>query len=104
MRGQQVFRKQIGRAVEGEAEKKIAQGAEAEIAAAEQPEIDQRLGGEELEQDEGAERGRRQQAQFDDEGRAEPVIDIAVVEERYEDAAMLRDELKRLQSGEPPGV
>ncbi len=29
-------------------------------------------------------------------------IDVAVIEERYEDAAMLRDELKRLQSGEPP--
>ena len=29
-------------------------------------------------------------------------IEVAVVEERYEDAAMLRDELKRLQSGEPP--
>jgi hypothetical protein len=29
-------------------------------------------------------------------------IDAAVVEERYEDAAMLRDELKRLQTGDVP--
>jgi hypothetical protein len=31
-------------------------------------------------------------------------IEVAIVEERYEDAAMLRDELKRLQSDEPPAV
>jgi hypothetical protein len=29
-------------------------------------------------------------------------IELAIVEERYEDAAMLRDELKRLRSGPPP--
>jgi protein-arginine kinase activator protein McsA len=31
-------------------------------------------------------------------------IELAVAEERYEDAAMLRDELRRLQSGNPPAV
>jgi protein-arginine kinase activator protein McsA len=29
-------------------------------------------------------------------------IELAIVEERYEDAAMLRDELKRLRSGPSP--
>ena len=39
----EILWQQIGRAVEREAEQEIAQRAEAEIAAAEQPEIDQRL-------------------------------------------------------------
>jgi protein-arginine kinase activator protein McsA len=29
-------------------------------------------------------------------------IELAIIEERYEDAAMLRDELKRLRTGQSP--
>ncbi len=81
LRDGEVLRQQIGRAIEREAQQEVAQRAEAEVAPAEQPQIDQRLRASGIR---GSRRRRAPtaatKAQFDDERRAEPVIDVAVVE------------------------
>ena len=80
LRDGEVLGQQIGGSVEREAKQEVAQRPKAKVTPAEQPEIDQRLRRHEFEHYKSAERHRRHEAQFDNERRAEPVIDIAVVE------------------------
>ena len=76
----EIFRQDIDRAEQREADQNEDADADAEIAPLEQAQVDQRLLDRELDGDEGGKRDRGDDAQAEDEGRGEPVVLVAFLE------------------------
>ena len=90
--GLQELRDHRGGGEEAEAEDEVEKVGKGEVADLEQAEVDDGVGDVELPEDGRSEAANADDEHPDDEGRAEPVVDLAAVEQNFEGCGAEADE------------